>query len=67
MGITMKYINVVVAFLTVFSSNALAESSFNQHSSFVFFERLLWIAPLVIVAAFAFYWLGGKGQSGLDA
>ncbi len=63
----MKYINVVIAFLTGFSSSAFAASSFNQHSSFMFFERLLWIAPLVIIAAFAFYWLGGKGQSGLDA
>lgn len=62
----MKILNFVVACLALFSTSAFAHAGHDHNSPMAFFEHLLWMAPMVIAVALAFYWFENRKQNNKD-
>ena len=62
----MKVLNFFIACIALVSSTAFAHEGHDHNSPMAFFEHLLWMAPLVIAVAVAFYWFENRKQSNKD-
>lgn len=62
----MKMFHFTLAFLALFSSSLFAHEGHDHSSPMAFFEHLLWMAPMVIAVAVAFYWFENRKQNNKD-
>lgn len=62
----MKLIKFFAAMLMLVSSQVFAHEGHDHSSPAAFFEHLLWMAPMVIAVAAAFYWLENRKQNNKD-
>lgn len=62
----MKFISFVGLILAMFSTNVFAHAGHDHNSPMAFFEHLIWMAPMVIAVAGAFYWFETKKHNHKD-
>lgn len=63
----MKFLKFVLAFLALVSTDLLAHAGHDHGNPIVaFFEHLVWMAPIVIAVALAFYWFENRKQNNKD-
>lgn len=59
----MKYLSALTA---IVSGTAAAHGGHDHSSPMAFFEHLVWMAPIVIAVALAFYWFENRNQNKQD-